>query len=464
MKGWRSRVFSVWRAAFQKVEVLRKSTNNQRSREAKAIEPEVLAPEATPLAASNTMRTNLTQANLAKSEHADSIEPMATSRAMRQSVSPTDASHKDVSMDAPDEDDLDLAAYGAGSKAARRESEAATDDGLWGGDGGEILALTAVEDEARQGDGTARAGAIVLEQKRTQALSPISESRGVSTTDPLRRYMTEIMRHPLLSREEEFELAVRYRKTGDVDAAYRLVTGNLRLVVKLAHEYRRSTMSLLDLIQEGNVGLMRAVQKFDPYRGVKLSSYAAFWIRAYILRYVMENFRLVKVGTTQAQRKLFFNLRKEREKLIEQGFDPTAKLLAKRLDVTEEDVTEMELRMSAGEMSLDAPLSDEDATPRSERLTWQAPSVDETLGDLQLQEILRQKLSEFGATLQGREKEIFEKRLVAEEPQTLQALGESFGLTRERTRQLEAKLIKNFKAWIQEEVPDFRDLEVGADR
>lgn len=414
------------------------------------------------------MRTNLTQANLAKSEHADSIEPMATSRAMRQSVSPTDASHKDVSMDAPDEDDLDLAAYGAGAKVSRQVSEDASDEGFWGGEGGEVFGLT-VGDDARQVDeaadgGTEHAGAIVLKPRRSQALSPIPETGGVSTTDPLRRYMSEIMRHPLLSREEEFELAVRYRKTGDVDAAYRLVTGNLRLVVKLAHEYRRSTMSLLDLIQEGNVGLMRAVQKFDPYRGVKLSSYAAFWIRAYILRYVMENFRLVKVGTTQAQRKLFFNLRKERDKLIEQGFDPTAKLLAKRLDVTEEDVTEMELRMSAGEMSLDAPLSDDDATPRSERLTWQAPAVDETLGDWQLQEILRKKLSEFGATLQGREKEIFEKRLVAEEPMTLQALGESFGLTRERTRQLEAKLIKNFKAWIQEEVPDFRDLEIGAER
>lgn len=348
-----------------------------------------------------------------------------------------------------DEEELDLATYGS-------EMPAAVDD---------FPQMLPGAGMREQPGGEAPCGAaLVFKPRHSQALSPLPEARTAGSTDPLRRYMSEIMRHPLLSREEEFELAVRYRKTGDVDAAYRLVTANLRLVVKLAHEYRRSAMSLLDLIQEGNVGLMHAVQKFDPYRGVKLSSYAAFWIRAYILRYVMENFRIVKLGTTQAQRKLFFNLRKERDKLIDQGFDPTAKLLAQRLDVTEDDVTEMEQRMAAGEMSLDAPLSDDDPTPQADHFTWQSPAVDETLGDLQIQEILRRKLAEFGATLEGREKEIFEKRLIAEEPLTLQALGETFGLTRERTRQIEAKLIKNFKTWIQGEVADFKDLEVGAGR
>ena len=350
-----------------------------------------------------------------------------------------------------DEEELDLAAFGAGTA----EGEIAFPEVLSGGEPDDESLLGQLTGDAPQGK------ALVLQPKKTRALSPLPEVRGSAMADPLRRYMSEIMRHPLLSREEEFELAVRYRKTGDVDAAYRLVTANLRLVVKLAHEYRRSTMSLLDLIQEGNVGLMRAVQKFDPYRGVKLSSYAAFWIRAYILRYVMENFRLVKLGTTQAQRKLFFNLRKERDKLIEQGFEPSAKLLAQRLDVSEEDVAEMQQRMSAGEMSLDAPLSDDDPTPQIDHFAWQAPAVDETLGDLQLQQVLRHKLAEFGATLEGREKEIFDKRLIAEEPLTLQALGEAFGLTRERTRQIEAKLIKNFKTWLQGEVSDFKDLEVG---
>jgi RNA polymerase sigma-32 factor len=317
--------------------------------------------------------------------------------------------------------------------------------------------IAELEDSAPSGN------ALVLKPRRAQSLSPIAlTDRQPATLDPLRRYMSEIMRHPLLSREEEHELAVRLRETGDVDAAYRLVTANLRLVVKLAHEYRRNTLSLLDLIQEGNVGLMHAVQKFDPYRGVKLSSYAAFWIRAYILRYILENFRIVKLGTTQAQRKLFFNLRKERDKLVEQGFEPTAKLLAQRLDVTEEDVTEMEQRMSAGEQSLDAPVSDDDPTPRADRFVWEAPAVDETLGNLEIQEIMRRKLDEFGASLEGREKQIFEKRLVAEEPLTLQALGEEFGLTRERTRQIEAKLVKNLKTWIQSQVADFKYLEIDA--
>src|SRR5438445_12883387 len=140
---------------------------------------------------------------------------------------------------------------------------------------------------------------------------PVPVERDLSHADALQRYMADVSRHPLLTREEEHELAVKFRETQDPRIAYRLVTANLRLVVKIAHEYRRAAFSLLDLIQEGNVGLMQAVQKYDPFRGVKLSSYAAWWIRAYILRYLMDNWRMVKLGTTQAQRKLFFNLRKE---------------------------------------------------------------------------------------------------------------------------------------------------------
>ena len=201
---------------------------------------------------------------------------------------------------------------------------------------------------------------------RTTALAP--SDKGLAPLDTLQRYMREVTRHRLLTREEEHELAVRYREAGDVDAAYRLVTANLRLVVKIAHEYHRTAFQLLDLIQEGNVGLMHAVKKFDPYRGVKLSSYAAWWIRAYILRYVMENWRIVKLGTTQAQRKLFFNLRKERDKLAAQGFDPTPKLLAERLDVTERDVTEMEQRLSQDDFSLDVPISEDNRSSRADRL------------------------------------------------------------------------------------------------
>src|SRR5438132_5006634 len=183
---------------------------------------------------------------------------------------------------------------------------------------------------------------------------PVPVERDLARADALQRYMAEVAKHPLLSREEEHRLAVRFSKTHDPDIAYRLVTANLRLVVKIANEYRRAAFNLLDLIQEGNVGLMHAVQKYDPFRGVKLSSYAAGWIRAYILRYLMDNWRMVKLGTTQAQRKLFFNLRKEQEKLLAQGFEAAPRLLAERLDVSEQDVREMDQRLSNDEFFIDA--------------------------------------------------------------------------------------------------------------
>src|SRR5262245_60115140 len=184
---------------------------------------------------------------------------------------------------------------------------------------------------------------------------------GLVKHDPLAAYMAEIRRIPLLSREEEQQLAEKYFETGDVAIARRLVTANLRLVVKIAHEYRRAYRNLLDLIQEGNIGLLQAMRKYDPFRGVKLSSYAAWWIRAYILKFILNNWRLVKIGTTQAQRKLFFNLRKEKEKLEQLGFRPEHKLLAERLDVTEDEVAEMERRLEGPDASLDAPLTREDA-------------------------------------------------------------------------------------------------------
>src|SRR5262245_40760561 len=187
-----------------------------------------------------------------------------------------------------------------------------------------------------------------------EALQPVG--RSLAARDPLQRYIDEIRRYALLTREQEHELAVKYVQTGDVEAARQLVTANLRLVVKIAHEYRRAHRNLLDLIQEGNLGLLQAVKKYDPYRGVKLSSYAAWWIRAYILKFILNNWRLVKIGTTQAQRKLFFNLRKEREKLEQLGFQPTAALLAEKLDVPEKEVVEMERRLAAPEASLDAPV------------------------------------------------------------------------------------------------------------
>ncbi|MFZ5470496.1 MAG: sigma-70 family RNA polymerase sigma factor [Myxococcota bacterium] len=291
--------------------------------------------------------------------------------------------------------------------------------------------------------------------EETVALAP-STGVSIARKDPLQAYMSEVTRHPLLSREEEHALAVRYVKTGDVSAAYRLVAANLRLVVKLAHEYHRNPFSLLDLIQEGNIGLMQAVKKFDPYRGVKLSSYAAWWIRAYILRYIMDNWKMVKLGTTEAQRKLFFKLRQEQERLLAQGFEVTPKLLAERLNVTEQDVVEMDQRLGNDEVSIDAPLGDETKTPRVDRMLPSAATpADERLGNEELKAIFRENLAEFAKSLSEKERYIFEQRLTADEPLTLQDIGDHYGVSRERARQIEAALIERMRAYMRAKIPDF---------
>ena len=296
----------------------------------------------------------------------------------------------------------------------------------------------------------------------TKALLPVG--RSLTRFDPLTQYMNEIRRYPLLTREEEHELAVRYYKSGDVDAARRLITANLRLVVKIAHEYRRAYRHLLDLVQEGNVGLLQAVRKFDPFRGVKLSSYAAWWIRAYILKFILNNWRLVKIGTTQAQRKLFFNLRKEKEKLEALGFAPEAKLLAERLDVTEAEVDEMEKRLGAGEVSLDAPLSREDDAGATHLDMLDAggdarPDVAAEADEFRA--LLKSKLMEFEATLAGREKTIFHERLHAESPLTLQEIGERYGISRERARQLEKRLTTKLREYLRRELGDAVEIAMG---
>jgi RNA polymerase sigma-32 factor len=239
------------------------------------------------------------------------------------------------------------------------------------------------------------------------------------------------------------------------------VASNLRLVVKIAHEYRRSAFSLLDLVQEGNIGLMQAVKKYDPLKGVKLSSYAAWWIRAYIIRFIMDNWRMVKLGTTQAQRKLFFNLAKEREKLLARGIDPTPQLLAKNLQVEASDVEEMSARMGSDDLSLDAPFGreDEGGGSRLDRQAGGAPAPDEALGDEELKRLFREKLDAFARTLTDeKERYIFAHRLLprdGEEPLTLQQVGDHFKLTRERARQIEAKLVKRLRDRVREELPDF---------
>ncbi|MFN0062695.1 MAG: RNA polymerase sigma factor RpoD/SigA [Myxococcaceae bacterium] len=291
----------------------------------------------------------------------------------------------------------------------------------------------------------------------TSAADEKAAERGLSRRDPMAQYMAEVTRHSLLTREEEHALAVKYRESGDLNAAYRLVAANLRLVVKLAHEYHRNPLLLLDLIQEGNIGLMQAVKKYDPYRGVKLSSYAAWWIRAYILRYIMDNWKMVKLGTTEAQRKLFFKLRQAQEKLLSQGFEASPKLLAERLNVSEQDVVEMDQRLGHDEVSLDAPLNDESSSTRGDRLlTSGAMPADERLGNAQLQALFKEKLAEFAQTLKDeKERYIFEKRLTSDEPLTLQDIGTHYGVSRERARQVEAALIARMQVFMRERIPDF---------
>jgi len=291
---------------------------------------------------------------------------------------------------------------------------------------------------------------------------PARADRGaLSVRDPLAAYMRDVQRYPLLKPDEEHALAVKYVATGDVDAARRLVTSNLRLVVKIAYDYRQAYRNLLDLVQEGNIGLMQAVRKYDPYKGVKLSSYAAWWIRAYMLRFILNNHRLVKVGTTQAQRKLFFNLKKEKARLEAMGIDASPEIIAERLSVPVAEVISMDRRLSGGESSLDKPvgLDDSRSIARVETIDGGGIGADELLADAQFHELLREKIDAFGETLTGKDREIFDDRLIADEPLTLQELGDRFGVSRERVRQLEKRLLSRLKTHLEGGAIDIVDLE-----
>ena len=285
-----------------------------------------------------------------------------------------------------------------------------------------------------------------------------SKERSLVPYDPLQMYLMEIKNFRLLTREEETELAIRVREKKDQKAAYILVTANLRLVVKIAMDFHRYwTKSLLDLIQEGNVGLLQAVRKFDPYRGIKFSYYASFWIKAYMLKFIMENWKLVKIGTTQTQRKLFFNLAKERDKLIAQGFDPEPRLLAERLDVKEREVEEMSQRLGGGEVSLSAPVGDNGKEVYGSFLPDTSVGADEQLFEKQNRELLLSKLEEYRERLSGKELDIFAHRIMAENPVTLQDLGDKYRISRERVRQIQERIVKNIKKYLTEEIPNFEE-------
>ncbi len=281
---------------------------------------------------------------------------------------------------------------------------------------------------------------------------------GGKTRDSLHLYLREISRFPLLQPQDELNLARQVRDTGDPDAAFRLVSSHLRLVVRIAMDFQRRWMqNVLDLIQEGNVGLVRAVSKFDPEKGIKFSYYAAFWIKAYILKFIMDNWRMVKIGTTQAQRKLFYNLNKERQKLISQGFDPDATMLSRQLNVTEEQIVQMEQRMDASDMSLDAPINTEEASgaTRMDYLPALGPGIEETLANGEIAQMVQQRLQSLVPSLSEKERYILENRLLTDDPVTLREIGERYGVTRERVRQIEARLLQKIRDHLFNRIKDF---------
>ncbi|MDA8141388.1 MAG: RNA polymerase factor sigma-32 [Desulfobacteraceae bacterium] len=293
---------------------------------------------------------------------------------------------------------------------------------------------------------------------------PDSE-KAVTKFDPLQRYLSEISRYRLLTREEEVELGRRVQEEGDMEAAYQLVTSNLRLVVKIALEFQRVWMqNLLDLIQEGNIGLMQAVKKFDPYKNVKFSYYASFWIKAYILKFIMDNWRLVKIGTTQGQRKLFFKLKKEKQHLIELGFDPKPKLLSQRLGVSEREIIDMDQRLDGWDVSLDSPVKEGSDTERIEFVSEEGTaSAEDRVAKKQLEELLHHKVAEFREQMTERELEIFDQRIFSDTPVTLQEIGDRYGISRERVRQIEKNVIKKMRDFFKSEIPDFEAYTTSDD-
>lgn len=288
--------------------------------------------------------------------------------------------------------------------------------------------------------------------------------KGVTRSkDLLNFYLAEVRRYPLLSAEDEKVIAQRFVATGDRDAAERLVTANLRLVIKIAFQYHRQWANVLDLIQEGNVGLVEALSRYDPSREIRFSSYAQYWIRAMILRFLLDNFRLVRLGSTRAGRKLFFQLQKERDRLMKEGIKPTSRLIAERLGVAEHEVDAVDQHMRAPALSLHAPTGDD---PDGRTLSEVVPESDprdpeDNAARSELTGIVQEKLAEFAAEnlRDDRDKMIWNDRMVATDPVSLSSLGEHFGVSKERIRQVEARLKKKLKAYLEAELGDEIDFE-----
>jgi RNA polymerase sigma-32 factor len=288
--------------------------------------------------------------------------------------------------------------------------------------------------------------------RETRQQMAVEMSERAHSVDPVQRYLSEIRKHAVLARDEESRLAREYVVSRDPRIELELINSNLRLVVKIALEYQSSRLALLDLVQEGNVGLIHAVRKFDPEKNIRLASYAQWWIRAFILKYLMDNHKLVKVGTTQAQRKLFYNLKREKDRLLRQGLVPTPTMLARSLAVREQDVNEMEARLTGRETSLDSPLQDGERGTLGDLIPLDSTPIDDAVCANQYSGAVRRHLSEFASTLSGREADIWTKRMLSDDPQTLQEIGDRFGVSRERARQLEARIMRRLSVFLGERV------------
>jgi RNA polymerase sigma-32 factor len=293
-----------------------------------------------------------------------------------------------------------------------------------------------------------------------QSRLPKSGKRG-SKGDLLSAYLAEVRQYPLLSAEEERKHALAYYEGGDQQAGERLVTSNLRLVIKIAFQYHRQWANVLDLIQEGNIGLVEALSRYDPYREIRFSSYAQYWIRAMILRFLLDNFRLVRLGSTRAGRKLFFQLQKERDRLMSEGINPTHRVLAERLGVSEKEVDAVDRHMRAPALSLDAPTSDDDSRSLSEIVPEkQASNPEVSASRLELGQMVKERLDIFATTLtKERELAIWNRRLVATDPESLSSLGRQFGVSKERIRQVESRMKKRLRAYLEKELGDEIDFE-----
>jgi RNA polymerase sigma-32 factor len=278
----------------------------------------------------------------------------------------------------------------------------------------------------------------------------IEADKSAMACDTLRAYLNGVSAHPVLSGEEEYKLARLVCEQNDRQAAQKLVLSNLRLVVKMALQHYGAHLNILDVIQEGNMGLLHAVNKYSPYKGAKFSTYASFWIRAHILKYMLDSWSVVKVGTTEAQRKVFYGLNRERQKLEALGIYPSPKLLSSTLGVTEADVVEMSQRLSQNDLSLDTPLHDDSEDTILDTI-GSGEDIEEIVCTNEESEMISQKFMEFKGKLSDKEAFIFDRRVLAEEPETLREIGARFKISRELVRRLEAKVMIRLKRSLEED-------------